>query len=59
MLHLAILPLATGRILPIEDVTGAYDDPDFKFLQSRTGILFDPYEVIFTYGELRTLDPCP
>ena len=47
-----ILPLTEGGILPIQDTLGAYNDPDTKFLCSRTGFFFDPYEVLFIYKEL-------
>ena len=55
VLNPAILPLAEGGILPIQDTVGAYTDPDTEFLRSRTGVLYAPYEVLFISGELRPL----
>ena len=55
VLNPAILPLAEGGILPIQDILGAYTDPETEFLRSRTGVLFAPYEVLFISGELRPL----
>ena len=57
VLNPAILPLAEGGILPIQETSGAYPDPDTEFLRSRTGVLFPPYEVLFISGELRPLAP--
>ena len=53
VLNPAILPLTEGRILPIQDTTGASAVPDTEFLRSRTGAFFAPYEVLFISGKLR------
>jgi len=57
VLNPAISVLSEGRILPIQDATGASPDSDTEFLRSRTGILFAPYEVLFISGEIRPLFP--
>ena len=57
VLHPAISPLAAGRILPIQDVTGASPDSDTEFLRSRDDVLFAPHEILFISGELRPLFP--
>ena len=55
VLRPAILPLSAGRILPVQDATGASPDSDTEFLRSRADVLFAPHEILFTSGELRPL----
>ena len=55
VLRLAILPLSAGRILPVQDATGASPDSDTEFLRSRDGVLFVPHEILFISGEFRPL----
>ena len=55
VLRPAILPLSAGRILPVQDATGASPDSDTEFLRSRDGVLFAPHEILFISGELQPL----
>ena len=52
VLNPAIQPLSTGRLVPVQDTTGARPVPNTMFCESAAGQLYAPFEVLFFSGEI-------